>query len=341
VTAASVSDWAPFITALLGVAGALGALWKYFAERRRQHELEIEQRVRDREQREIDSLRRFDEKFAAAIGTLGSDDPATQASAAISISLLTFSRDEYRAFRSQVFLILVTTLERTKVEELQFGDVIRQLLVASVEQAIPVQLADLQQSISRHQARLGHGLPPKQRKFDLSSRYLNKISLAELDFEPVVLDVSRAWLPDANLAGTNAKGLRAYQASLEGADLTLANLDAAVFDGSLCRGTSFVGSSLDEAHFSGAVLDFADFTGASLRGTHFSESTLLGVSFTEAEIENATFRGAAFDEQTVFSILRAHDWARADFDPEIAQRLRELAADTNIEGKTGSRRSGV
>ena len=110
------------------------------------------------------------------------------------------------------------------------------------------------------------------------------------------VDISYAYMPDANLQGANLNGANLSRAQIyflnTGASLLNANLTEADFSGADLTGASFGGlaTSIAGTSFDGAVLFQATFSGATLA----LSATGLPVSMVGAWLENATFSDVQF-----------------------------------------------
>jgi hypothetical protein len=82
-------------------------------------------------------------------------------------------------------------------------------------------------------------------------------------------DLSRAYLPGADLSGADLS--RAY---LPGADLSRAYLFGAVLAGAVLAGADLSGADLSRAYLARADLSGADLSGASLSGTDLSRAKI-------------------------------------------------------------------
>ena len=297
-----------FVAAYAGIAGVftagaavLGVLITFRGQRKdqaRQAQLDREQRKNDREQREVESRRRLDERFNAIVTDLGSEREAVQAAAAV--SLLTFLRPENEAFFRQVRLV---TLANLKVSH---SSVVTKLLVRVFEAAL----------------RTPDPLEPIE--LDLSDAKLARANLSELDLREA--DLSRADLHSADL--TNAKLWRARGANpiLINARLCGDQTDLTEVRWRKAQGAeaNFCDAKLVKAHLEGGDFTNAQFQRARLQSAHLDDAQLEGARFEQANLNDTYFRGATLDEPAMKSIVRAENWEKAHFSPEVEARLRAL-----------------
>lgn len=97
-----------------------------------------------------------------------------------------------------------------------------------------------------------------------------------------VVELRRADLRKAQLAGAVLTKAYFWQANLSGADLGGANLNGADFWLSNLRGARLAGASLRRAHLGGADLSDADLRGADLTGANLRDAVLDGADLTQA-----------------------------------------------------------
>lgn len=98
-----------------------------------------------------------------------------------------------------------------------------------------------------------------------------------------IVELRRADLSNAQLAGAVLTKAYFWQANLSGANLAGANLNRADFWLSNLRGARLAGASLRRAHLGGA-----DLTGADLRGADLSGANLRDAILDDADLTNAT-----------------------------------------------------
>ena len=292
---------APFLTSVVALLGVFITLWKHLSEQSRQRDL-------DRKNIEADRIRRFNEKFNAVVGNLGSESPAFQASAAVSIQ--TFLKPEYSEFHDQVFMILLANLK------VQHSDVIRQLLTAGFEKAIRVK--------SEIVAAENEQIEEKDEKIilDLSGCTLDRANLAKIN-------LGWANLRDASLLHANLKEACLIRIRGEGANFeflkgTGANFEKARLKGANLTGARFSAANLKWVHFEEANLSNCKFEQVLLQGAHLEKSVLNGAHFEQADLNNAFFIGAVLDITSMTSIVKAYNWRKAHFDPEVRGKIEEI-----------------
>jgi uncharacterized protein YjbI with pentapeptide repeats len=293
-----ILSYSPFFTVLVAAMGILVTIWKQIYESSRQRKL-------DRDQREVDSMRRLDEKFTSIVTNLGSDSPPLQASAAVSV--MTFLRPEYKAFYEQVFLILLANLK------IKHNKVINKLLITAFSLAIRKYLEYAQEN-------------DKNVELDLSHSYLDRVDLSGLDINQA--DVAFAQLRSANLTNANLHRVRGMKAILDKARLSRANLYEARFRQAQFRDAQFHEANIGAADLKETDLRGAQFHQAKMQSAHLDNAKLIGARFEQANLDNTFFYGASLDDlQTLKSIINAQKWEKAHFDDEIKTKLEKLAKD--------------
>ena len=137
---------------------------------------------------------------------------------------------------------------------------------------------------------------PSARGANFTKARLSKASL-------IGLDLSGAWLEDADLAdakmthailmGTNFYGAHLERADLSGGvALQGANLGAAALQGADLNGAKLHGADLSSAGLQGANLDFASLHGASLAGAELEGASLFQAQMPGANLSDANVRAA-------------------------------------------------
>lgn len=290
-------DFLPLLTALTAVVGALLALWKHLVETSRQRDL-------DRQQREREQLRRFDELLASAIDKLGSDSEAQQASGAV--LLRTFLKRRHAEFHELLYL---TTVANLKVEHPR---AVNRLLVATFEEALRLLLA-------------ARGSEVRHGQLDLVGARLARVDAAGLDLEGA--DVAFADLTGADLTGANLRRLKGHSVTLDGARLSKAVLGEARLQEASAQRALFHDTDLVAADLQKAVLRGAKFFQARCQSAHMERADLRGAEFSGADVNDAYFTGARWDETALRSMATgAHNWRKAHFDSEVVSRLEALSA---------------
>jgi uncharacterized protein YjbI with pentapeptide repeats len=289
------SHYAAFLTALVAAGGLLATIWK-------QNSDQAAQRKRDLKQREVESTRRLEDRFATILNELGSNEVPVQAGAAS--SLVTYLRRGHEEFHHQVRIAVLTNL---KVDH---DEPIRKLLARVYREA------------------LGVGDPADDFERDLSRARLANTDLSDLELREA--DLAFADLHNSSLVGCDLYRARGLEVNLEGARLCtvsdrVTSLIEVRFGEAKCRGADFSGARMINAHFRGADLSAARFYEARLQAAHLEETTLLGAQFQSANLNDAYFYGAELDERALRSIVRAFNWRNAHFDPPISQLLAQLA----------------
>ncbi|MDH5561965.1 MAG: pentapeptide repeat-containing protein, partial [Deltaproteobacteria bacterium] len=273
--------------------GVFLTIWKQFSERKW-----------DREQREVESRRRMDEKFTAIVADVGSENTSTQVSAIISI--MTFLKDEYASFHEQVFLILLANLK------VQHKPQVNRLLIQAFAKAIRLYLTS--SDCTDRTNRLG--------EYDFTYTHLYRINLSNLDLSNI--DLAFAQMELANLENSNLFRMKGYKANLKKAQFTDANMGEARLAKANLEGAHFHRVNLVSSNLKETNLQKAQFFQAKLQSAHLEKADLNGARFEEADINDAYFYDACFDSSTIKSIRRAYNWEKAHFDDDVFERLNEL-----------------
>ncbi len=297
---------APFITVLVAVAGVALTLWKQRAESAQSRSEAIHQQQLDREQRERESLRRFDENYANAVENLGAESKALQVSAAV--SLMGFLKPRYEEFHPDILALLIANLK------LDSDETVNRVLVQAFERAIRLEPARLA---------LGDDV-------DLARAKLPRVDLEGVELSPPggtrVVDLAGADLRHAVLVETKLWRARGYGANLDGARLSRANLQEARLNDVSAPGANFHGTNLVSATLKDGKLQEAEFFQARMQSAHLERAVLTKARFEDADLSDAYFTGATGLEPVVLkSITLAKNWRSAHFDDEVADRLHSMA----------------
>jgi uncharacterized protein YjbI with pentapeptide repeats len=293
---ADVIRLAPFITAIVALAGLLITLWKQRAETNRQRTL-------DREERSKARIQRFDEQFQQTAMNLASNQGEIRAAAAASIA--TFMRPEYEDFHERLFLLLLGALRFPR------KDASDKLLIRSFQVAARDQIPAMR-------------LDPTFR-IDLTNCWLERVQLRKLDLTDS--DMAFAHLHDADLTESILRRTRGFEvdlsaARLGGCDLQEARLNKATLVKARLTDANLVSAQLKDADASGA-----NFCGARMQEAHLERSTLHGARFDGANLDNAFFAGTSLDEATLRNVaLRAVAWRKANWDPSTWRELQRISA---------------
>ena len=289
-------SYAPFLTAIVAVAGLFATVWKQIST-------SAQQRIQDRHEQALENQRRFDQNFTKVVENLGSASPALQASAAV--SLATFLRPEYSRFHDQVYMVVLANL---KIEHEQ---PVNDLLVNVFEQSIRLRLPSASQAARRY-------------LLDLSRASLDRVDLSGLDLQEA--DLGYARMRGANLTGTNLFRCGGIAINLERARLTDANLEEARLREARCRGALFHRANLVSARLEEAQLIEAQFEDARLQGAHLQRAALQGARFWNADINDAFFADAMFDSAALKSIAKgAKNWRNAHFTAAVSEKLNAIS----------------
>lgn len=124
-------------------------------------------------------------------------------------------------------------------------------------------------------------------------------------------NLSLANLDGADLSGAHLSGAILVAARLSGADLQGSHLEHAALGDAHLEGAFLRHAQAQGALFANAHLDHADLTSADLRDAALTGATLDGATLTEARLEHADCTGATFDRAS--RLNRAHlDGIRLD-----------------------------
>ena len=331
--------FAPFLTVIIGVitvgaslkkqsddlataqqaASAAAEQWR--AEFREQQRAEADksqqwreefrrQQEQDRESREREVLRRFDETLTQVSANISSDKLALRLNAAASLGL--FVKERYRDFHGDLLNILIANLKSKPdhaVAELLRGHLSKTLRMIFEE---------------------GHDLDGDvDDRLDLTGLDLYRFRIAGLRVpDAITVDLAFSNLRDADFRDTRLFRARGGEALLDGAHFTRAFLDEARFNKARTERApaSFHATRLVSATFKQAQLANADFRQAHLQGARFDLADLSGAHFEEADLADAYFRGTTFDQPALRSLaLGARRWRQAHFDPEVVAELEKLS----------------
>jgi uncharacterized protein YjbI with pentapeptide repeats len=287
-------SYGTLITALAALGGIFVTIWKQI----KQHEADRRERV--------------DEEFAATLKDLGSKNRAVQAAAGV--TLVGFLEPDYERLHDRVFTILLANLK------LSNPDVVAKILIQGFEKAV-------RKKVPAAGAEEEPPSPP-----DLSRLRAYGIDLSGLDLRGA--DLGFAELRSADLSGSDLRGVRGWKLWLEKAQLSRAQMDGALLQEARCRGAYFHGTRLVQARLVDADLAEADFRQAQMQGALLRGATLHGANFEQANLADAHFESgkkkpaADLDEASLRSIVKAENWQKAHFDPEVRSRLEELASGT-------------
>jgi uncharacterized protein YjbI with pentapeptide repeats len=298
---AKFTQIAPFITAIIALAGVFVTARKHISESNRQREA-------DRRQLERERVRRFDEKFNQIVEGLGSSNSVTKAGAAVSI--LTYLRPEYSAFHEQVFLILMANLK------LAHDETTNSLLVRAFEIAIRGKAKEIEKK--------NNAISEKEDKISLDISHTNLTSACLPGINLSWANAQESTLEKANLREGCLQRFRASKANLRKAQLSKTDLRKSIFDGAAMANARLCAADLRWAHFKSCDLRDAKFQRALLQSALFQDADLRGARFEQADINSAIFKGATLDNVAMRSIVTARNWRKADFDDDVAIALTKL-----------------
>lgn len=297
---------APFVTVLVAVAGVALTLWKQLTDSTHSRREAMRQQQLDREQRERESLRRFDESYGKAVQNLAADSRALQVSAAV--SLMSFLKSRYEEFHPDILALLIAHLK------LDCEEATNKLLVQAFERAI--RLESTRTVLGADLDLVGAKLP----NVDLEGVALSVPGGA------CTVDFAFADLRHARLVDVALWRARGYGANLDGARLSRANLQEARLNRVLARDARLHGTILVSATLKEADLQQSEFCQARMQSAHLEGANLTKARFEGANLNDAYFMGVKGLEPVVLkSITRAKNWRNAHFDNDTTELLNAIA----------------
>jgi Pentapeptide repeats (8 copies) len=262
------------------------------SESRRQKEQELSQR-------ESESIREFDSRFASVVTNLGSNSISRQAIAASTLPI--FLSPRYRNFGSHIIRVVSANLR------LSLDKIVLDLLVDVLGAAIRFQYAGTDQEDSGDRVNL---TDTYVRGLNITgARMREKFVADRADLTQGQLDRSDLWKAKLREATLTRASLR--HANLGQSRLDRANVSYAIFHGCLASSASLRG--IDGR--------FALFQGAHLQSAHLEDADLRGARFEGADLADCYFVRAQLDAGALQSILSSQRWRLAHFDPDIRRQL--------------------
>ena len=196
----------------------------------------------------------------------------------------------------------------------------------------------------------GQGEVPRSNPIDLSSGALAPLAAVYKQehggSEPPWCDsdgrmfLLGARLQGADLSVAQLQGARLILAQLLGADLSEARLEGAHLSDAQLEGADLIGAQLQGAHLEDAQLQGADLSGAQLEKADLSDAQLQGADLFGAQLEGADLRGAQLERVDMYgvaSLVGAH-WDRAFLDYTRIDR-RDLGQSVGDEDEAHGRGS--
>jgi Pentapeptide repeats (9 copies) len=306
---ASTSPWrylVPLAPTLAAVAAifTFGLGWStHRSESRRQKE-------QDRVQREAESIREFDAKFADVVTNLGSDSVSLQASAASVLAV--FLGPRYTDFRDHVVRVVSANLRLP-------GDaIVRDLLVDVLGTAL--RSGPAATAVESNQDRIEPAVGSYRDRIELSGADLHGLDIVSAKL-PDIFTAERANLAQGRLDSCDLWKSDLRHATLTGASLRRANLGQALLDNADISHALFRGCRATSASMRGVDARYAMFQGASLQSAHFEDADLRGARFEGANLADCYFLRARLDAGALDSIRRSQKWRTAHFDPVVYQQL--------------------
>jgi len=285
-----IPTYATFLTALVAITGVFITIWKQLDERRR-----------DREQREAESLRHSDEKFMNIIEQFGSDSDTVKVNAAV--SLQTYLQPQYRPFHESIYLLLLNNLKMTDNEQV-------------IKAFVPV----FEKAIRKY---LRKFTDPDRPELDLTRMQLPRIDLTGLNLS--LADFAYSNCEHANLSRAQCYRIRGINADFRSARFSNVQLIEARLKKLNFSRAQFHDARMHSAFITESQLQHAEFQRAELQSAHFDGSDISGAQFQSADINNTFFPNVTVDEAVLQSLLLAFNWDKAHFDETVKTQLQSLA----------------
>lgn len=151
--------------------------------------------------------------------------------------------------------------------------------------------------------------------------------------EPVAVDLSRAFLPHANLQNGNLTGFDFGEAELAGAMFWQATLGKANFQRARLANADFRRADLRRTNFLEAAAEDSLFRAAFLVRTNFTRAMLSGATFADSQLSQVRFGSATLAAATFFdSVLTRCDFTLLKGEaPDLSDaKLRRCVGPTTI-----------
>lgn len=302
---AALLQWAPFVTALVAVAGVGMTLRT------------------QRKDRQVERRKRHDEELARTVANLGSDAVKVRLNSAA--ALTAFLGPDSPDLQLDLLTVIIANL---KVES---ETPVAEVLVADLEIALRESFR-----AGRHIKELDLARSPWLVRLDLSG-----VDLTGIPVDLAFANLTRANLS----AVTAPRTVRAWGAVLDDARLSRANLHQARFNTASCLRTRFHGTRLVSATFKDCDLRGAQFYQAGLQGAHFERARLEGAVFVEADLTDTWFcdsrnaNAAVLDDGALRTMARARErsWQRAHLTPVHRAAVEVYAGATTAIPKLAAR----
>lgn len=304
-TAATVLQWATFLTAIVAVGGLIVTI------RGQQKDAKLERN------------KRHDEQLARWAQDLGSDTPRVRLNAAAALSAFLGSGSP--GLRVDLLAVIIANL---KIEpDRPVSDVLVRDLEVALRACLEPEKTKWQFLHPLHLLPTSW-LPLKRRdqlsELDLArALWLKRLDISKSDLSGLPVDLAFANLRQANLCDVTApRNVRGWGVFLEYARLSRANLHEARLNKSHCAHAQFHKTRLVSATFKGADLRGASFQQAKLQAVHFERAWLQGAKFEEANVADTYFcdmqhnNAAKLDDSALMSLSTARNLDRAHLTPE-------------------------
>ena len=277
----------PSITVLVAIGAGFVSFYRWRQDRRdeqkkREHELEVEQEKREDE---------HFQSLSSVVAGLGEENLSKRTAAAIMLQMV-FLRPGYKEFYRQVFNVAVANLRLRNVNpsSSQPLNSLDQVLISVFRESFPLVRDELKAK--------GHPFDPQSLEatgIKLDDAYLARVDLADAWLQKASLRhayLREALLKGVNLAEANLEGADLLKTNLEGADLREADLTRANLEGANFTGAHLEGARLIEAHLAGASFQWAQLIKTNLERAHLIGTHLEGAKLIEAHLEGANLGGA-------------------------------------------------
>ena len=210
---------------------------------------------------------------------------------------------------------------------------------------LTVKRSDMQtavQALGRLRKSFDGAFDPKT--IDLTGANLQGMLLSHDDFNFRGILLAEASMQGANLAVAQLQGAHLGGAELQGANLAVAQLQRAYLRDAELQGANLYGAQLQGAYLRGVELQRANLWGAELQGANLRRAQLQGAnlrraqlqgaSLWDAQLQGADLRGAQFDTSTALddATLRGAAVREVDFNnlPQITPHIHEVFGDATV-----------
>jgi len=253
------------------------------------------------------SKKRIEERLAATVDALSSDNPNARASAAGNLRL--FLKD--KSHRSSVITILVNALTTEELFAVRHA-IMQTILITKDPEYTASALDKARKVLEGEISLIQQSQELDDKEFERSQTLKrNLVELARLSaiISNVFIDLAGANLSGLTLDGKELEHAVLEKANLKGARLRGAKLNNAKLDGADLRGVDLSGAVLDDATFLGAVFDSetrlnnAKLRRANLREVRFQDADLRGADLSHAILRGAQLKGSDLERADLSSVM--------------------------------------